>query len=486
MTDDTQKNDTQKHDEKPIPEPIETQHQIRINGQTLGYTALAGMLPLRDEDKDEVTARIFFTAYMLDDIGDTSMRPLVFVFNGGPGSSSVWLHMGALGPQRVKMQDEGWMPAPPFRLEDNAHTWLDLADLVFIDPVGTGYSRAADPEKKKEYWTLENDLKSVGEFIRLFLTRYQRWHSPLFLSGESYGTTRAAGLAGALFDQGIAFNGIVLISTVLNFQTILFEDGNDLPYSLFLPTYAATAWYHGKLPPELQEKPLKDVLVEVETWAETVYTVALAKGDRLTDDECALLITQLARYTGLDPRFIDHANLRIRAQHFFKELLRDEGRTTGRLDSRFKGRDKLGVSETIDFDPSMAAIGPPYTAMFNQYVREKLGYETDDKYEILSFDVNRSWEWNRGKFPDTSEALRSATAKNPYMRVLASMGYYDLATPHFGTQYTLSHMNLDPSVRDNFQLTAYEAGHMFYLDINALARFKADVAEFIKTALEQE
>ena len=204
----------------------------------------------------------------------------------------------------------------------------------------------------------------------------------------------------------------------------------------------------------------------------------------MTEDERALLITQLARYTGLEPRFIDHANLRVRAQHFFKELLRDEGRTTGRLDSRFKGRDKLGVSEAIDFDPSMAAIGPPYTAMFNQYVREKLGYETDDKYEILSFDVNRNWEYNRGKFPDTSEALRSATAKNPYMRVLAAMGYYDLATPHFGTQYTLSHMNLDPSVRDNFQLTAYEAGHMFYLDISALAQFKADVAEFIKTTLE--
>jgi carboxypeptidase C (cathepsin A) len=252
MTDDKEKNDTQNTDEtshkddKPIPEPVKTGHQIRINGQTLDYTALAGMIPLRDEDKDEVTARMFFTAYMLDDVGDTSLRPLVFVFNGGPGSSSVWLHMGALGPKRVKMQDEGWMPAPPFTLEDNTHTWLDVADLVFIDPVGTGYSRAADPEKKKEFWTLENDLKSVGEFIRLFLTRYQRWHSPLFLAGESYGTTRAAGLAGALFDQGIAFSGIVLISTVLNFQTILFEEGNDLPYMLFLPTYAATAWYHGK------------------------------------------------------------------------------------------------------------------------------------------------------------------------------------------------------------------------------------------------
>ncbi|MBN1565466.1 MAG: peptidase S10 [Anaerolineae bacterium] len=489
MTDDKEKKDVQKteekpcSEEKPIPEPVKTDHQIRVNGRTLDYTALAGMLPIRDQEKGDITARVFFTAYMLDDIGDTSLRPLVFVFNGGPGSSSVWLHMGALGPKRVKMHDEGWMPKPPFTLEDNAHTWLDLADLVFIDPVGTGFSRAADPEKKKEFWTLENDLKSVGEFIRLFLTRYQRWHSPLFLAGESYGTTRAAGLAGALYDQGIAFNGIVLLSTVLNFQTILFEEGNDLPYMLFLPTYAATAWYHDKLPPGLQEKPLEDVLAEVEAWAETDYMVALAKGDRLTEQERAIVIAQLARYTGLDPHFIGLANLRIYAWHFFKELLRDEGYTVGRIDSRFKGLDKRGVSEYPDYDPSMVAIGPPYTATFNQYVREKLGYETDDKYEILSHDVNRGWEWDRGKFPDTSEALRSATAKNPYMHVLAAMGYYDLATPHFGTEYTLSHMNLAPSVRANFRVTTYPAGHMFYLDINALAQFKEDVADFIQSAL---
>jgi carboxypeptidase C (cathepsin A) len=288
-----------------------------------------------------------------------------------------------------------------------------------------------------------------------------------------------------LFDQGIAFNGIVLISTVLNFQTIIFEQGNDLPYVLFLPTYAATAWYHGKLAPDLQEKPLEDVLAEVEAWAETEYTVALAKGDRLTADERALLIEQLARYTGLESRFIDHTNLRIQARHFFKELLRDGRRTTGRLDTRFKGIDKLGVSEEPDYDPAMAAITPPYTAMFYQYMRENLGYETDAKYEILSLDVNDSWEWDRGKFPDTSEALRSATAKNPFMRVLVAMGHYDLATPHFATQYTLSHMDLDPAVRDNFQLTTYEAGHMFYLDIDALAQFKADVGAFMQAALEE-
>ncbi len=275
--------------------PVQTQHSVTVDGTTLNYTASAGIMPLRDEKTEEITAGIFYTAYTLDGVDDTAARPLVFVFNGGPGSSSVWLHMGALGPRRVVMQDEGWMPAPPFRLEDNAHTWLDIADLVFIDPVGTGYSRAVDPEKDKDYWTVENDLKAVGEFIRLYLTRNGRWHSPLFLAGESYGTTRAAGLAGLLFYQGIAFNGLVLISTVLNFQTIDFEQGNDLPYALFLPTYAATAWYHGRLAAELQERPLRDVLDEVEVFAFGAYTVALAQGHRLSAEERAAIIAQIAR-----------------------------------------------------------------------------------------------------------------------------------------------------------------------------------------------
>jgi carboxypeptidase C (cathepsin A) len=463
--------------------PVESQHQIIVDGAALTYTATAGVIPLRDEEKDENTARIFFTAYTLSDVEDTASRPLFFVFNGGPGSSSVWLHLGAIGPKRVKMQDEGWMPAPPFRLEDNQHTWLGLADLVFIDPVGTGYSRATDSEKKKDFWSLENDLKSVGEFIRLYLTRYKRWHSPLFLAGESYGTTRAAGLAGYLFDRGVAFNGLVLISTVLNFQTIEFEQGNDLPFVLFLPTYAATAWYHQRLPPDLQARSLQDVLAEAEAWAETSYTVALAIGDRLTGDERSALIEKLARFTGLEPRFIDYSRLRIRDRHFFKELLRDQQRTVGRLDSRFKGVDRLAVSETPEFDPAMTAILPPYTAMLNQYVREELGYETDLRYEIISTDVGKDWQWNRGKFPDTSEPLRSAVAKNPFMKVFLAMGYYDLATPHFATQYTLSHMDLDPTVRGNFQMAYYEAGHMLYLDLKSLGKFKTDVTGFIQGAL---
>lgn len=479
----TANDESSKKPEIPETPPIVTQHQIALNGETLSYTATTGVIPLRDEAKDAVTARIFFTAYTLDGVEQTAARPLVFVFNGGPGSSSVWLHLGAIGPKRVVMQPEGWMPSPPFRLEENAYSWLDLADLVFIDPVGTGYSRAADPEKKKEFWSLENDLKSVGEFIRLYLTRYKRWNSPLFLAGESYGTTRAAGLAGHLLEQGIAFNGLVLISAVFNFQTIEFEQGNDLPYLLFLPTYAATAWYHGKLSPALQQRSLRDVFEEVRAWAETEYIVALAKGDRLPDSEREAVIAQLAAYTGLSPRFIEDSNLRVRDQHFFKELLRDQKRTAGRLDSRFKGIDKLVVGEHIDCDPAMSAIMPPYTAMLNQYVRAELGYETDIRYEIISPDVGRNWEWDRGKYPDTSEPLRSAVSQNPFMKVLIAMGHYDLATPPFATQYTLSHMDLDPAVRGNFQTTTYEAGHMMYLDIVSLAQLKQDVAQFVRGAL---
>ncbi len=470
-----------KPEEKPEVPPVQTQHSLTIGGKTLQYTATAGLMPLRKDDEDEpdVEAHIFFTAYTLDAVADPAQRPLVFVFNGGPGSASVWLHLGALGPRRVQMQDEGWMPPPPYRLVDNDHTWLDFADLVFIDPVGTGYSRAAKKDLNKNYWNLEGDLKAVGEFIRLYLTRYQRWESPLYLAGESYGTTRAAGLAGHLFERGIAFNALFLISTTLNFQTIRFERGNDLPFVLFLPTYTASAWYHGKLPDDLQQRPLADVVAEVEAWAETDYAAALAKGDRLTDDEREALVAQLARYTGLSARFVEQSNQRILIYRFCKELLRDEKRTVGRLDSRFKGRDALAVTEFPEFDPSMTAISPPYTAMANSYLRRDLGYETDLEYRTLSSDVNKEWEWERGKFPDTSEALRGALARNPFMHVFMGMGFYDLATPHFATQYTMTHMDIDADLRDNLHTATYQAGHMFYLDVPSLGKLKADVLAFL-------
>ncbi len=459
--------------------PIEAKHEITLGKKKLKYITHTGLMPLKN-DQNEIEAEMFYTAYLLEGESDPAKRPLTFVFNGGPGSSSVWLHLGAIGPQRVKMHDEGWMPAPPYQLVTNDSTWLDRTDLVFIDPIGTGFSRAAKPDDNKKYWSLKGDIESIGTFIRLFLTRYARWASPLYMAGESYGTTRAAGIAGHLVDKGIAFNGLMLISTVLNFQTLNFDRGNSLPYALFLPTYSATAWYHGKLPKDLQEKPLRDVLDEVETWAENDYAIALMKGDKLSDKERGAVVRKLARYTGLSQKFVENSGLGVDIFLFCKELLRDEKRSVGRLDSRFQGIDASAASMTFDHDPSYSAIMPPYTAMMNDYVRRVLGYQTDREYNILSFDVFAGWEYERGKYPDTSEALRSAFAKNPFMRVLLAMGYYDLATPHFATLYTLNHMALDPKLRDNVQTATYEAGHMFYLEVGALAKLKADVGTFME------
>ncbi len=468
----------------PRPEvpPIETAHSITLGGVKLDYHITTGMMPLRNA-KDEIEARIFFVAYTLDKTKDDPKRPLTFVFNGGPGSASVWLHLGALGPKRVKMQDEGFMPPPPFQLVENDYTWLDKTDLVFIDPVGTGYSRAEKPELNKKFWKVKGDIESVGEFIRLYLVRYQRWTSPLFMAGESYGTTRAAGLAGYLVDKGIAFNGIILISTVMNFQTLEFDRGNDLPYSVYIPTYTATAWYHGKLAPELQSRPLRDVLDEALAWAESDYTVALMKGDRLADPERAAILQKLAAYTGLSLEYLDQTHLRPHIMRFCKELLRDQKRTVGRLDSRFKGMDALDVNEFPEFDPSLNSITPPYTAMFNQYARSELGYESDLEYHTLSFEVGTGWEWEPGKYVDTSEPLRSAFAKNPYLKIFVAMGYYDLATPFFATEYTLNHMDIDASLRGNIYRAEYEAGHMLYLDVKSLKKLKDDVSVFMQTAL---
>jgi len=462
-------------------EPVETHHEVSVRGTTLRYTARAGVIPLVDAF-GETEAEIFFVAYELEGVPDRARRPLVFAFNGGPGSAAIWLHMGALGPKRVVMEKEGWMPAPPYRYADNAHTWLDQADLVFIDPVGTGFSRAAKDDLDKKFWSFKGDIESVGEFIRLYLTRYRRWTSPLFLVGESYGTTRAAGLAGHLVDRGIAFNGIVLVSTALDLAALRFMPGNDLPYQLFVPTYAATAWYHGKLAPDLQRRPLPDLMAEVKAWSEAELTVALMKGDRLADAERRAVAEKLARYTGLDLDYVLGSNLRVEIHRFCKELLREERRSVGRLDSRFKGVEALAVTERPEFDPSMLAITPPYTAAFNHYVRAELGIETDLTYETLSRTVNEKWEWENGRMPATGEILRSAIAKNPYTKVFVAQGYYDLATPLFATEYMLSHMNVDPAFRGNIEMACYEAGHMFYLDEGSLAAFREDIAGFIAAA----
>lgn len=454
--------------------PVVTSHETA----GLKYTVTTGRMPLRNEE-GEIVAQVFYMAYTLDNPGKD--RPLMFSFNGGPGSPSVWLHLGALGPKRVKMLDDGSLPPPPYELVPNESNWLAFTDLVFIDPVGTGFSRARTPEEAEKYWGVQSDIESVGEFIRLYLTRNSRWTSPLYLVGESYGTTRAAGLAGHLVERGIAFNGIVLVSSILNFQTARFNKGNDLPYILFLPTYCATAHYHGQIVGELRGD-LPRALAEARTFSEGRYATALAQGDKLDPEERSQVIDQLVRLTGLSHRYVDQCDLRINIHEFCKELLRNERKTVGRLDSRIKGREdwRRGHTDRPDHDPSMAILMPPYTSTFNQYVRQELGYETDLPYEIFK-GVKKPWDWGSAAegHPDTSEALRAALVKNPYMKVFVASGYYDLATPFFATEYTLSHMGLDPDVRGNVTTCEYEAGHMMYINVPCLVQLRDDVREFV-------
>ena len=464
----------------PVPEPVTTEHKIEFDGKKLRYFVTVGMLPIKNEE-GVVEANLFYTAYSLNSKDGERKRPLTFTFNGGPGSASVWLHLGGLAPKRVRMMEDGAMPAPPFKLIDNEFTWLEKTDLVFIDPVDTGYSRAVTPELAKKFKGVKGDLDAMGEFIRLHLTRAKRWTSPLFLAGESYGTFRAAGLAGLLVEKGIAFNGIILVSSVLDMLTLRFHAGNDLPYLVYVPTYAATAWRHGRLPAKLQSRDLQEVLAEAEAFAAGEYAVALGKGSALTGDERAAIVDKLARFTGLSKGFVERSNLRIEIQSFCKELLREEGRTVGRLDSRYTGFDVSGVTAKPDFDPSMSAIRPPFTSVINDYLRH-LGWETDVEYHIL-----RGLEWDWGASNDgysrTTDLIEGAFAKNPYLHLFIASGYYDLATPYFATDYTVRHLSLAPDTRGNISTSEYPVGHMVYLESSVLAQLQTDVAAFIDRAL---
>ena len=478
------KSDAASKDEpKALPAPVVTHHQITAGGKALKYTATAGYLPLVD-DKGDRDAKLFYTAYTLE--GGGPARPLIFCFNGGPGSSSIWLHMGCIGPRRVQLQPDGELPPPPFHLVDNAETWLDQADLVFIDPVGTGYSKAEKAEEAKKYWTLKGDVDSVADFIRLYLTRNERWTSPLFLAGESYGTTRASALSSELMGRGIALNGIMLISSIMNFQTAEFAHGNDLPYELFLPSYAATAWYHKRLPADLQALPVAEVTAQAKAFATGEYAAALRKGDAMTPEERGAMAQKLGRFTGLSTTYLLNANLRPIIFGFTSELLRDQNRLVGRLEARFKEMPSRGTAEYSEADPLLTAIMPPYTAVFNDYERRDLGFETDDTYETLSFKVNGAWKWDAdNQSVDTSRDLAEAFRKNPYMKLFVANGYFDLGTPFFATEYTLDHMGLEAPMRSRISLGYYEAGHMMYIDDAQRAKLRADVRTFIDGALKR-
>ena len=469
----------------PTPEEkiVTTHHRITLGGATLAYTANAGTLLLKEED-GRPRASVFFVAYTKDGVQDVGKRPVTFTFNGGPGSSSVWLHLGAFGPRRVVMDDEGMAPAPPYHLTDNSESLLDMTDLVFIDPVSTGFSRAVPGEDPKQFHGVQEDLESVGEFIRLWTSRFGRWASPKFLAGESYGTTRAAGLSYYLQDRhGMYFNGIVLISSILNFQTTEIDAGNDLPYVLFLPTYTATAWYHKKLPEDLQRAGLQQAVEEAKRFARGEYATALMQGSALAPEARRDLAARLSRYTGLSPDFLLRANLRPSDSSFVKELLRDQRLTVGRLDSRFQGVDRDAVGEENERDPSYSAIQGPFTAMLNSYVSGELGFHSDLAYEILTGRV-RPWNYGdaRNRYVDVADGLRQAMAQNPALKVFVANGYYDLATPFFATRYTFDHLAFDPGFAERVTMSYYQAGHMMYIRKADRERLKADVAAFIKGA----
>jgi carboxypeptidase C (cathepsin A) len=484
-------------DTKPTPQDnlVTTHHTVVIDGQAITYTVTAGTIVLKEEaekkgddegasEGEKPKASIFFIAYTKDGVDDPASRPLTFSFNGGPGSSSVWLHLGVLGPRRVLLDDDGFALRPPYKLVDNEASLLDVTDLVFIDPVSTGFSRPVPGEKAKEFHGFSKDIESVGDFIRLYTSRYRRWLSPKFLVGESYGTTRAAGLSGYLQERhGLWLNGIMLVSSILDFQTADFNPGNDLPYLLFLPTYTATAWYHQRLPADLQALPLAEVLGQVEAFVMGAYALALLQGTALPAGQRAAIAGKLARFTGLAEEYVERCDLRIDIFRFVKELLREQRRTVGRLDSRYTGIDRDATGEHFEFDPSYAAIQGAYTACFNDYARGDLQFESDLPYEILK-GLYQTWSYKEfeNQYVNVAETLRKAISMNPHLRVHVANGYYDLATPYFATTYTFNHLGLDPSLLDNVGMSFYEAGHMMYVHRPSLRKLKAELAGFIAAA----
>lgn len=462
--------------------PITTKHSVTIDGKKIDYEATAGHLTLVKEDGTP-RAKVFYIAYTKTSVADPAQRPLTFSFNGGPGSSSVWLHLGVLGPRRVLMNDDGSTLPPPYKLVDNDQSWLDMTDMVFIDPVSTGFSRASDEKDAKQFHGYNQDIESVGEFIRRWTSDNKRWASPKYLIGESYGTTRASAMSEHLQNRyGMYLNGVILVSAVLNFQSIDFADGNDLPFATFLPTYAASAWYHKKLSPELQSLKLEDLVARAREFAMGDYTLALMKGSAMSDAERSSVIDKISRFTGLSREYIDKADLRPVIFRFCQELLRDKGLVIGRFDSRYTGTiaDRLG--ESMERDPSHhPTIAGCFSTCINDYLARELNVTTTLPYEVLT---GRVWPWDysnvQNEYLNVAPRLRNAMQMNPALKVWVLNGYYDLATPFYGTEYTFDHLGLPASLRTNISMSYYPAGHMMYLLKSSLVQMKVDARRWFE------
>jgi carboxypeptidase C (cathepsin A) len=462
-----------------------TEHTIAVDGQAIPYTATAATMHLVNDD-GEVSGNLYYTAYTRSDV-DRSTRPISFIYNGGPGSASMWLHMGAFGPKRVPVNESGPTPPPPYDLVDNPGTLIDVTDMVFIDPIGTGFSRVVGAGQGSEFWGIDEDAASLTQFISQYITRNQRWNSPKFLMGESYGTTRSAVLVNMLQSRaGMDFSGVVLISAVLDFETLLFAPGHDNSYVTYLPTYAITAAYHGAVP---WPDDLDGWLDEVRDFAVGDYAHVLAQGASAPAVQVAAVRAKLAAYTGLTEDYLARANLRVNATQFRAELQRSQGMVTSRLDARFDGFTNQLLSENASYDPQSTAISGAYTAAINRYLRDELGFETTETYRTGG--GTSGWNWNRagggrGWLGATYVAsdLEQAMIRNPNLKVQIENGYYDLATPFFAMEWTTDHMNLPDELRGNIKHNFYEAGHMMYVHEEELMNLKRNIARFVAMATE--
>ncbi|QUQ69200.1 S10 family peptidase [Kutzneria sp. CA-103260] len=479
-------NDEQKPSEDPTDDLVSSQHSITVDGRELAYTATTGRIVLRQEkhtdgafDGNVAKAEVFLTAYTLDG-AEAADRPVTFAFNGGPGSASVWLHLGLLGPRRVVSGDAGAPEPPPYGLVDNAETLLAESDLVFIDPVSTGYSRAVKGGKPGDFHGFAADIEYISEVIRLWTSRNDRWMSPKFIAGESYGTTRGAAIAERLQSKyGMYFNGLILISTAMDFNALDFSEGNELPYALFLPTYAAIAHYHGLH----GDRPLAEVLAEATAFASRDYIWALYQGNRLSTADRQSTVDRLAALTGLSADYVDRVNLRIEHIRFFTELLRSRRLTVGRIDGRFTGWEADYGREHFSSDPSIDAITGPYASALNHYLRGELGYQNDLPYEVLS-DRVRPWSYKdfENAHVTVADKLASAMRTNRHLRVHIAAGYHDGATPFAGSDYVIAHLAIPEELRANIDLAYYEAGHMMYVHEPSRLQQSADLAAFIRAS----